>query len=385
MIEKLRIGSWLILLFQTAFIAGPLTSQELSLGFSGYAKNLTIRSNSILTNNAFLLNVSRLRAKSILDFGSRNHTEIWLDTEVLAGDFLNTLEFELSEEAERPTFVDLDWNLTKGNNYQARQSLFRAFTTFYFGNAELTFGRQRIAWGTGFAWNPTDLFNPFNPADIELEEKRGVDAAYLAIPFGSLSRLEAAFAPGRKDLKASAAVRLGSNLGSYDFSIMAGEFQKDRVLGGDFAGYIGGGGFRGEFAYTWKEKDSNFFRAILNADYSFPHDFYAFIEFYFNGQGTTNKKDYPLFIDDLLSGRIFNLAKHYFAASVIKSVTPLLGLNIYSIFNLNDRSSLVGPAMTYSLATNLEIAASVYFLNGANDSEFGFQQTSYFAFLQYYF
>ncbi len=166
---------------------------------------------------------------------------------------------------------------------------------------------------------------------------------------------------------------------------MAGEFQKDRVLGGDFAGYIGGGGFRGEFAYTWKEKDSNFFRAILNADYSFPHDFYAFIEFYFNGQGTTNKKDYPLFIDDLLSGRIFNLAKHYFAASVIKSVTPLLGLNIYSIFNLNDRSSLVGPAMTYSLATNLEIAASVYFLNGANDSEFGFQQTSYFAFLQYYF
>ncbi len=73
------------------------------------------------------------------------------------------------------------------------------------------------------------------------------------------------------------------------------------------------------------------------------------------------------------------------AYSVIKSVTPLLGLNIYSIFNLNDGSSLVGPAMTYSLATNLEIAASVYFFNGANDSEFGFQQTSYFAFLQYYF
>ncbi len=249
--EKLRFAVLLISFFHCSFFADSF-AQNISLGFSGYAKNLTIRSNSILTNNSFLLNISRLRAKGILDFGSRNHTEIWLDTEVLAGDFLNTLEFELSEEAERPTFVDLDWNLTKGNNYQARQSLFRAFTTFYFGNAELTFGRQRIAWGTGFAWNPTDLFNPFNPAAIELEEKRGVDAAYLAIPFGSLSRLEAAFAPGRKGLKASAAVRLGSNLGSYDFSVMAGEFQKDRVLGGDFAGYIGGAGFRGEVAYTWK-------------------------------------------------------------------------------------------------------------------------------------
>ncbi len=91
MIEKLRIGSWLIFLFQTAFIAGPLTSQELSLGFSGYAKNLTIRSNSILTNNSFLLNISRLRAKGILDFGSRNHTEIWLDTDLLDGDFLISL------------------------------------------------------------------------------------------------------------------------------------------------------------------------------------------------------------------------------------------------------------------------------------------------------
>jgi len=385
MIKKSCIKNWLISSVQIALFVSTLSSQELSLGFSGYAKNLTIRSNSILTNDSFILNISRLRTKGILDIGSRNHTEIWLDTEVLAGDFLNTLEYRFSENAERPTFVDLDWDLKKGNKYRARQALFRAFTTFYFGNAELTLGRQRIAWGTGFAWNPTDLFNPFNPAEIELEEKRGVDAAYLAIPFGSLSRLEAAFAPGRQNLKSSAAVRLGSNLGSYDFSIMAGEFQKNRVIGGDFAGYIGGAGFRGEFAHTWADNKSNFFRAILNADYSFPHDFYAFVEFYFNGQGTTKKEDYPLFIDDLLSGRIFNLAKHYFAASLIKSVTPLLGLNIYSIFNLNDRSSLVGPAMTYSLATNLEIAASVYFFNGADEIEFGFQQTSYFAFLQYYF
>jgi len=382
--EKLRFAVLLISFFQVAFFA-DLCAQNVFLGFSGYAKNLTIRSNSILTNNSFLLNVSRLRAKGILDFGRRNHIEIWLDTELLAGDFLNTLEFELSEEAERPTFVDLDWNLTKGNNYQARQSLFRAFTTFYFGNAELTLGRQRIAWGTGFAWNPTDLFNPFNPAAIELEEKSGVDAVYLAIPFGSLSRLEAAFAPGRKRLKSSAAVRFSSNLGDYDFSIMAGEFQKDRVIGGDFSGYIGGAGFRGEFAYTWSDRGSNFVRAILNADYSFPNDYYAFIEFYFNGQGTSNKKDYLLFIDDLLSGQIFNLAKHYFAASVIKSVTPLLGLNIYGIFNLNDKSYLIGPALTYSLATNLEIAASIYFFNGAGDSEFGLQKSSYFAYLQYYF
>ena len=159
----------------------------------------------------------------------------------------------------------------------------------------------------------------------------------------------------------------------------------NRVIGGDFAGYVGGAGFRGELAYTVKDTSSNFFRAVVNADYSFPNDFYGFIEFYFNGQGTTKKKDYRRFIPDLLSGRIFNLAKHYAAASLIKSVTPLLGLNIYGIFNLNDKSSLIGPALTYSLTTNLEIATSVYFFNGASDSEFGLQKSSYFAYLQYYF
>ncbi|MCH7679398.1 hypothetical protein IID10_08545 [candidate division KSB1 bacterium] len=207
----------------------------------------------------------------------------------------------------------------------------------------------------------------------------------MVIPFGALSRLEAAVAPGRKNLESSAAVRFSSNLGEYDLSIMAGEFQKDRVIGGDFAGSIGGAGLRGEFAYTWNDRGANFFRAILNADYSFANDYYAFIEFYFNGQGTTRKEKYPLFIADLLSGRIFNLAKHYAAAFVIKSVTPLLGLNIYGLFNLNDRSSLIGPALTYSLATNLEISTSVYFFNGASDSEFGLQKNSYFAYLQYYF
>ncbi|MFQ6036801.1 MAG: hypothetical protein ACE5NM_13260, partial [Sedimentisphaerales bacterium] len=116
---------------------------------------------------------------------------------------------------------------------------------------------------------------------------------------------------------------------------------------------------------------------------NFPHDFYAFIEFYYNGQGSTNKNNYD--IGDLFSGQTFNLAQHYLAASVSKNLTPLLGLNFYGIININDRSYLAGPAFTYSLATNLEIAVSAYFFMGSNDTEFGAQQSSYFAFVQYYF
>jgi hypothetical protein len=371
-----------LLLLLLPLIIDSAASQT-TFEFSGYAKSLGIRSSSILTQENFFLNIGRFRSKGLLDLAGRVHTELWLDTEMLAGNFLKTQEFQFRQLIERPTFADLEWNLVDNNDYRIEQRLFRVFATFYAGQAEVTFGRQRIAWGTGFVWNPTDLLNPFNPAAIELDEKEGVDAGYLAVPLGSLSKLEVAYAPGRKALRSSAALRIGTNVGNYDLTIMAGDFQDDVVLGGDFAGYVGGAGLRGEVGYTWAENARNYFRGILNADYSFPNGLYVFVEFYINGQGASSKEDYDLL--SLLSGHTFNLARYYVAGSLTKTVTPLLGLSVYSIVNLTDGSALIGPALTYSLAANLELAASAYFLIGAKDSEYGQLNSSYFGHLQFYF
>ncbi|MCG8606092.1 hypothetical protein MJD09_14015 [bacterium] len=371
-----------LLLLVTLLIIDTAGSQT-TFEFSGYAKDLSIRSSSILTQEDFFLNIGRFRSKGLLSVGGRVDAELWLDTEILAGNFLKTQEFQFRQLIERPTFADLEWTVTDENDYRIEQRLFRAFITFYAGQAEITFGRQRIAWGTGFVWNPTDLLNPFNPAAIELDEKEGVDAGYLALPLGSLSKLELAYAPGRKALKSSTALRIGTNVGNYDLTIMAGDFQDDLVLGSDFAGYLGGAGLRGELAYTWAEDDRNYFKGILNADYSFPNGLYVFVEFYLNGQGATSKGDYDLL--SLLSGRTFNLARYYVAASLTKTVTPLLGLNLYNILNLTDGSALIGPALTYSLAANLELAASAYFLTGDEGTEYGQLNSSYFGHLQFYF
>jgi len=372
-----------IALFFTFIFLLPAYPQSLSLRFSGYAKNLTIHSTSILENDAYLLNLSRFRAQGIADLGTSVHAEIWLDNELLAGDFLTTADFELSRTFERPTFFDLDWTIAENERSRFQQAIFRAFATVYAGPAELTLGRQRIAWGTGFVWNPTDLLNPFNPTAIELEEKAGVDAVHGVLPIGVLSRIEAAFAPGRNELDPSFAARASSNFEGYDWSLMMGSFQNDNVVGGDFAGYISGAGFRGEFAYTLAEDDKDYLRAILNVDYNFANGLYFFVEAYYNGQGKTDKTEYEF--TDLLSGRSFNLAQHYVAVSATKDITPLFRASVYSILNLNDNSSLLGPTLTYSLATNLELAASVYFFIGPQGSEYGALKNSYFAYLQYYF
>ena len=359
------------------------SAQTTSFELHGYVKNLGIRSSSILTNEAFVLDISRLRTKGLFNVGERLHAEVWLDTELLMGSFLDTPELELGETLERATFFDLDWIVTDQRSYQIRQQLFRAFATLYVGQTQLTVGRQRIAWGTGFAWNPTDILNPFNPGAIELGEKAGVDAAYVNVPLGAFSRIEVVAAPGRRRGQSSLAARAGTNWREYDVSVMGGYFREAWVLGGDFAGYLGNAGFRGEAAYTWNDDGSTYLRAILNADYNFAGGYYTLIEFYFNGQGHRDKADYDL--TALLTGETFNLAKEYVAASVGKSITPLLGSALYALVNLDDQSALAGPSLTYSLAENLELAASTYFFIGKGDTEFGAQEHVFFASLQWYF
>ena len=359
------------------------SAQTPSFELHGYAKNLGIRSSSILSNEPFVLDISRLRTQGLVSTGEWFHAEVWLDTELLLGNFLDTPEFELGEALERPTFFNLDWKITDGKRYQVQQQLFRAFATFYVGQTELTVGRQRIAWGTGFAWNPTDILNPFNPGAIELGEKAGVDAAYANVPLGAFSRIEAVVAPGRRREQSSMAVRAGTNWREYDVSVMGGSFRNDWVVGGNFAGYLGNAGFRGEAAYTWNDDGRNYLRAILNADYNFAGGYYVLVELYFNGQGSRDKGDYD--VTTLLTGETFNLAKNYAAASIGKSITPLLAGTLYGLVNLDDQSALAGPALTYSLAENLELTASTYFFIGANNTEFGTQEHVFFASLQWYF
>jgi hypothetical protein len=62
----------------------------------------------------------------------------------------------------------------------------RALIKLYFGSFDLIFGKQQIAWGTGYAFNPTDTWNikdPLNPNGAKI----GVLAANLNFFFGENS------------------------------------------------------------------------------------------------------------------------------------------------------------------------------------------------------
>jgi hypothetical protein len=365
-----------------AVVHQPATGQ-VSLESRGYLKNLAIGTSSVLSGESQFLDITRFRWQQMLDVGPNLHAEVWLDTEMLAGSFLQSEEYDISRLIERRTWLDLDWRVASDSRFTLDQRLFRAFATYYAGKAQITVGRQRIAWGTGFAWNPTDLFNPFNPAAIELDEKSGIDAVHLSLATGDFSHLEAAYAPSSDRAASSAAAKLVSHRGEYDFSVMGGYFRDDWVVGGDFAGYVGDAGLKGEAALTFPQDGNAYVRLTLTLDRSFRGDYYAFVEYYLNGQGTTDKSEYDF--RQLLTGNVFNVARDYAAVSVSKAVTPLFTASVYALVNIDDQSALVGPSMTYSLRENMELGGAVYLFAGKGDTEFGQQKNAYFGYLQFYF
>jgi hypothetical protein len=209
-----------------------------------------------------------------------------------------------------------------------------------------------------------------------------VDAAYVDYAVGPLTRVEAAFAPSRDAERTSVAGRVSSHTGEFDVAAMGGRIRDAWIVGGDFAGYLGNAGFRGEAAFT-HTVDRDFVRAVLNADYNFPGDYYTFVELHYNGAGTGDKEEYD--ISQILSGQTLNLARYYAAASVSKTLSPLVAASFYGILNADDGSGLAGPALTWSAKENLELSASAYVFFGASDSEYGQAGNVYFVIVQYFF
>jgi len=348
-------------------------AQGQTLEVAGYGKNLTISSRLPEDNEAFLLNLSRIRAEAQRSVKRNVRLQVWLDTEILTGSFLQT---ELYEESRRDTtqrWIDLDWTVARSKSVEVRQRLFRAFATVEAGPTTWTLGHQRIAWGTGFAWNPTDLLNPFNPGAIELAERAGIDAVHTSVALGTLSRVEAVVAATGPSGGVQYAGRAGTNWREYDVSLMAGVFGDRRAIGGDFAGYIGGAGVRGEGAWIDPEAGISYVRAVLNADYTFQPGVHALAEVYFNG------------LKSVATGEAFGLGRWYAAFTLSATIAPLAGLSAYGLVNVSDGSALCGPAITVSLTQELELQAAAYLFAGTRHSEFGHRRHAVFAALQWYY
>ncbi len=378
-----RCGTFLGL-FALLVPAMALAAEETEMSFKGYYKNLLVDSRTAFPQvEDYTVDLNRLRlelrGRPVEWFGY----EVQYDNEALLGNYLDTAQFAQIKTAKPATYWDLEDAYLDRGSVAARHRLYRGFVSFNTAAADLRFGRQRIAWGSGRLWNPTDILNPYNPALLEREERPGVDAALLEANLGALSRLSVVYAPPVEPARASTALHFRGNFSGTDVALLAGEFHGDRVAGLDLIGRFGDAGVYAEMARTRPEGSDGYTRAVVGAEYAFANTLTVGAELYYNGRGTTDRARYDF--TRLFAGDIQNVARRYVGARLKYEFTPLLRTENVLILNRDDSSRFFAPNLVYSFATNWDWAVGVQFFTGADDSEYGRFHDVYHTYVQWFF
>ncbi|MBI5203148.1 MAG: hypothetical protein HY925_16275, partial [Elusimicrobia bacterium] len=315
---------------------------------SGYVKNLWDYTRAPLSKRPYWSDLTRIRAAleashAVRESGPKLVAHADYDHEVRTGSFFYTPDYRLSGLREPSSYFDMEQTISTGGSYLYRHRLYRAWAAVEAEDWTARFGRQRIAWGSGKIWNPTDVLNPFDPTSIERDERRGVDAVYARRGLGTLGQAEAAWALSDDWTGTDLLGRTRAHFGSSDVALMGGKVAGSTdswMAGGDFASNLWDGNFHGEWSYTQPGTRTSYWRGMLGYEYTlsttFPltwlREVYVLGEYYRNGRGAADQTRYNPAA--LLTGREIALARDYAGLSLQKELLPLVNLEVHQLLNL---------------------------------------------------
>lgn len=335
------------------------------IGFSGSACNETSLINDEGTVRYGNRSTLHLKAESLSE-GIKLVSEIELYT--MYG-YLSSISPEVSE-------------LLKDGQFYVD----RLYIRFPIRNVDMILGKQRIAWGSGIIFRPTDSFNKPNPLSLS-GRKEGVNALVAKIFTGDLSAVEFVFAPADtyerindhvslEQLKYS---KLGSRFITNHFRTdMALSYQyngraDDHIFGLDMKGDLMLG-YHLETTFTYN-KDSfksenieDYWQSVFGLDYSFGGKWILLGEYLYNGRGLSKEIS--------LSASSFSLLeefkyRHYLYLQVLYQPDIFLGANLFVLWNMVDKGGVISPGIKYSFFQNadLQLYSQIFF--GDETDEYG--------------
>lgn len=363
--------------------AAPGVAQDApAVRVAGYYKNLLLHSETWAAER-YTLDVNRLRLELKGKLDSTFSFDLHYDNEVLLGSYLRTVQFSQQKDRPVPQYWPAQANYVDRASLYGEHRLYRAQLRGEWGDTTLRVGRQRIAWGTGRFWSPIDLLNPISPLALEREERLGVDGVLVEQRFGPVARWAGVYAPSRHSGQGSHALQWHDNAHGVDYSVTAGRFWGDEVIGLDLAGQLGAAGLRAEFSHTRPPRGPAFRRTLLGMDYAFASTLTLSAELYHDGSGATSPAAYDF--SALVTGRRQTLARAYVGLRASYALNPLIKLNADLVLNLADRSRYLAPSATYSLRSDLDMTIGLQYFGGAPGSELARPPNAVHASVQWFF
>ena len=363
---------------------------QVHYSFTGYVVELPVYSvtNKDLANLFSIspdqfMNLTRLRLRPEIHLWSGARMNIEYEADVLYSK-QNSLLL-LDQTSANRQIINMKWDIFNRNNIDVSHYIDRLYLRQGFEWGNIIIGRQRIAWGVGRVWSPTDLFNPINPANFGKIEKDGVDAASITYSFGNFTDLNVVYNPQEKIAASNAGFRFRTNFSGYDFALVGGYFDKRIIAGGDFAGSIFDAGLRGEGIISMDKNNlnNNFARLVFGMDNQFSPKIYGLIEYQFNGEGSLDKYNYNLL--GLYNGSIINLSQNYVVVSGSYQLNSLLTLAFAENANLNDGSGYLLLSGNYSFSDNGTLTLGIFQSYGSFLSEYWYYPKAYYLQGQFFF
>ena len=374
----------LLLSLCPVFAVAAEESEPQAWKFSGYYKNLLTASETVFpAGQRYSADMNRLRLKLDGRPSARLAVDLQYDNEILVGNYLDTAQFRLQKNLPADTYWRAQQTYVDEEGYYGQHRVYRASLTWISDAADIRVGRQRIAWGTGRFFSPLDILNPFSPIALERGERVGVDALLIEVKLDPLSRVSAVYAPEHDAEKSSAAVLWHSNYRGFDYSLVAGRFKQQNVIGADLAGQIGQAGVRAELTRTRRSSGSSFTRMLIGVDYAFANTLTLTGELYRDGAGASDPALYNF--GSLFSGRAQNVGRRYAAVHAGYDITPLLKANLDAVSNLDDRSYYLSPSVTWSIKSSLDLSIGAQLFNGRAGSEYSVLKNKAYTQVQWFF
>lgn len=353
------------------------------------------------------------------------------DHELLFGT-LDTLGRTLGEELRIDPLFDLDWEMRvfgmPTQHREWRHGLYRAYAKLELGGFEASAGRQRIPWGVGRLWNPTDRFNAIPPLAIEQDQIVGVDALDARWNFDGFTFLEAVYQPNGNSADAAYGARFHGSLGEADYSFLGGRWEEAWAVGGDLATNVRDAAFRMEAIWTRPRRDifpigatrperlDDFWQLVASLDYSVPigNGLYLLVEHLYNendlGFGEGNAGSLLPFFESTFAppagsglrpeqgpfatpgsvnrfggSRVITSARNQTGFQAGYELTPSLRVDMLVIYDWDGHSAVFSPILAYSPLGSLEITLGGQLFAGKRRSQYGSQPDLGYAIVEWFF
>ncbi len=366
---------------------------------------------------------SLTRARVTIDARAGTHWSASLsyDHEWRAGT-LDTFESTFAEPSR--TLLDLEDDILDpdDDHFRWRHRLYRGWVRYEGQHVHVTVGRQRIAWGTGRLWNPIDRLSAIGPLAIEGDEFAGIDAIEARWMWSGFAYLQLVAAPGPNPSESRYALRAHGVVLDKDVSFVAGFFEKAFAVGADFAGNLGDAAWRLEAIWTDPTRDvwlldepapgelPEFWQVVASIDTTLDigPGLYVLAEHLYDGNalgfgqgragpllplfGASGDPAVPASVapapigpERFAGSRVVSLAEHTTGLQVGADITPALRLDLLVLYDWNGSSAAFSPIVAYTGWNNFELSVGAQLFAGKRLSQFGAQQATGYALIEWFF